>query len=152
MKPQKSKRLTFAKAPIVQKVKRGGRTVVSQALVKHGVSNLIPKMHIKRGDLVMLMSGSKQAGVKTTGKVTRCLPACGKVIVEGLNFKTHFQKPRGLQQNETGEVKKIEGAIFASKLMLFCTACKKPARAKLEINTKGKKIRRCKRCNEAFDS
>ncbi len=151
MKPQQSKALSYAKAPISKKIKPGGKTVVSQALVKHGVSNLIPKIHVKRGDIVMLMSGSKKMGIKTTGKVTRCMPKFGKVIVEGLNLQTHYVKPRGMQQNESGEIKKIEGPIFASKLMLYCTACKKPTRAKQVVNAKGKKIRHCRHCNEAID-
>lgn len=147
----KSRPVAYAKAPISQKAKPGGKIVVSQALVKHGVSNLIPKLHVKRGDLVMLMTGSKQSGVGTTGKVIKCLPSVGKIVVKGFNIQTHFQKPKGLQQNETGEIKKIESPIFACKVMLYCTSCKKPTRVKLKITDKGKKNRHCKKCNEAFD-
>ncbi|MBI2811808.1 MAG: hypothetical protein HYX67_13405 [Candidatus Melainabacteria bacterium] len=43
------------KRPIKTKVKMGGTTLVSEALVKSGVTNLVPKIHVKKGDLVIAL-------------------------------------------------------------------------------------------------
>ncbi|HMP51497.1 MAG TPA: 50S ribosomal protein L24 [Candidatus Melainabacteria bacterium] len=122
----KKKAVRYCKAPLSKKVREGGFTVVSEALVKKSVSNLIPKIHVKRGDLVKVVSGSKEMGKGKTGKVLQVLPKKGMVIVEGVNIKTHHVKQRqGLGGD--GIVKK-ESPIFASKVMLFDPQSKKAVR------------------------
>lgn len=138
----------YSKAPIAKKHKMGGRVVVSEALVKKGSSNLIPKMHVKRGDMVMMISGSKEAGKGKTGKVLNVFPSTGKVVVEGLNIITRATKARSINA-KSGLVKK-EGPIFASKVMLYCTACKKPTRIRHKVEAQ-KKVRVCAHCKEAID-
>lgn len=113
--------------PIAKKVKMGGTTVVSNALVKHGATNLTPKIHVKRGDLVMLISGSKEAGKGKTGKVLAVFPKTGKVLVEGINMITRATKAR-TAMHKGGLVKK-EAPVHASKVMLYSTKSKKPVRA-----------------------
>lgn len=110
----------------------GGRIVVSAGLVKPGVSNLVPKLHVKRGDLVMLKSGSKEVGKGKTGKVLSVFPKTGKIIVEGINVVTRATKPRSAM-GKSGLVKK-EAPIFASRVMLFSPKSKKAVRA--EFRTK----------------
>jgi large subunit ribosomal protein L24 len=105
----------------------GGRTVVSEALVRNGVSNLVPKVHVKRGDLVMLVAGSKEAGKGKTGKVLKVFPRTGKIIVEGVNIITRATKPRSAV-GKSGLIKK-EAPIYASRVMLYSTKSKKPVRA-----------------------
>lgn len=144
------KTIRYTKASIAQKVKYGGRTVVSEALVKQGVSNLVPKLHVKRGDTVILISGSKEAGKGKTGKVLNVFPTSGKVVVEGINVITRATKAR-TAMGKSGLIKK-EAPIFASRVMLFCTACKKPTRIKHKELEGGKKTRVCRHCNEAFDA
>ena len=58
----KKKAVRYCKAPLSKKVKEGGYTVVSEALVKKSRTNLVPKVHVKRGDLVKVISGSKKMG------------------------------------------------------------------------------------------
>lgn len=123
----KKKTINYAKMPIAKKIKIGSRTVVSQALVKKGASNLVPKMHVKRGDLVIVASGSKEAGCGKTGKVLKVLPKEGKVVVEGINMVTRAVKPR-TAVGKSGLVKE-EGPIFASKVMLYSSKAKKGLRA-----------------------
>ena len=146
----KKDQVAFSNSPIKQKTKFGGRQVVSRAFVKEGATNLVPKVHVRSGDLVMLMSGSDKAGVGKTGKVLNVFPKEGKVIVEGLNIITRSTKPRNAMA-KGGQVKK-EGKIWASRVMLFCTSCKKPTRAGHKMLDNGKKSRSCKHCNEALDS
>lgn len=160
------KEIRYSNSPISKKVKPGGRRVVSSALVKPGVSNLVPKIHVKRGDMVMLISGPKKEGKYESslkkkldarnawkgqvGKVLSVTPASGKIVIEGVNMVTRATKQKSVS-GEHGFVRK-EGAVFASRVMLYCGACKKPTRVKHKIDEKGKKSRVCKHCSEAFDA
>ncbi len=127
MSVQSKKTVNYSKKPISQKIKMGARTVVSQALVKKGVTNLVPKVHVKRGDLVIVVSGSKELGRGKTGKVLKVLPKQGKVVVEGINMTTRAMKPR-TATGKSGLVKE-EAPIFASKVMLYSPKTKKGVRA-----------------------
>lgn len=140
----------YTKSPIAKKIKFGGRTVVSEALVKPGVSNLIPKLHVKRGDMVMLISGSEKTGKGKTGKVLNVFPAKGKIVVEGINMITRATKQKSVM-GKSGLITK-EGPIFASRVMLYCTACKKTTRIRHKQAEGGKKTRICTHCQQAFDS
>lgn len=119
------RQVRFTKATTKQKSKFGGRTVVSEALVKQDATNLVPKMHVKSGDLVMVISGSKEMGKGKTGKVLAVFPKEGKVIVEGVNIVTKHQKQRGLKK---AGLDKKEAPIHASKVMLYSLKSKKPVR------------------------
>lgn len=125
----KSKIINYTKAAVSAKLKRHGRVLVSQALVKKQATNLTPKIHVRRGDLVMLTSGSKEAGRAKTGKVLKVFPKTGKIIVEGINLVTKAVKPR-TAMGKSGLVKE-EGAIYASRVMLYSSQSKKPVRAEL---------------------
>lgn len=135
---------------IKAKTKMGGRVVVSRAIVKEDATNLIPHLHVKRGDTVMVISGSEKFGRGKTGKVLNVFPKKGKVIVEGINIITKATKQR-TPMGQSGLIKK-EAPIFASKVMLFCLSCKKPTRIKHKMLDNNKKTRICKHCSEAFDA
>ena len=99
-------------------------------------------MHIKTGDTVIVLSGDDK-GVK--GKVIAASPKEGKVIVEKVNMIHKHVKPR--RQGETGGIVDAEGAIYASKVALYCAKCDKGVRAKTQI-VDGKKIRVCAKCGK----
>jgi large subunit ribosomal protein L24 len=159
------KELRYTKSPISKKVKPGGRRVVSEALVKQGVTNLVPKIHVKRGDMVMLVSGPKKDGKYEPdlkkrldernaykgqiGKIKSVSPTEGKIVIEGVNMVTRATKQRGMSQ--AGLIRK-EAAIFASRVMLYCADCKKPTRLKHKQLENGKKTRVCHHCKQGFDS
>jgi large subunit ribosomal protein L24 len=140
----------FSNSPIKQKMKFGGAKVVSRALVKEGVTNLAPKIHVRSGDMVVLMSGSDKAGVGKTGKVLNVFPKEGKIVVEGINMITRATKSK-TAMGKSGLIKR-EGKIFASRVMLYCTSCKKPTRSASKVLENGKKSRACKHCSEALDA
>jgi large subunit ribosomal protein L24 len=117
----------FTKAAIKAKTKMGGNILVSEALVHKHATNLVPKIHVKRGDLVMLTSGSKEAGKGKTGKVLKVFPKTGKIVVEGINMVTKAVKPR-TALGKSGLVKE-EGAIYACRIMLYSSQSKKAVRA-----------------------
>ena len=102
------------------------------------------KMHIKKGDTVIVLSGDDK-GVQ--GEVIAVSPEEGKVIVKGVNIIHKHVKPR--KQGETGGIIDAEGAIYASNVALYCPSCKKGIRVRHEI-VDGKKIRVCK-CGHKFN-
>ena len=100
------------------------------------------KVHVKRDDTVIVISGDDK-GKK--GKVLEVSPEEGKVIVEGINIVTKHAKPR--RQGETGGIVKVEGAMYADKVQLFCEKCGKGVRVKHTVNG-DKKIRVCAKCGK----
>ena len=98
------------------------------------------KLHVKKDDTVIVISGDDK-GKK--GKVLEVSPEEGKVIVKDVNIVTKHAKPR--RQGETGGIVKVEGAMYADKVQLFCDKCGKGVRAKHKI-VDGKKVRVCAKC------
>ena len=94
-------------------------------------------LHIKKGDTVIVLSGDDKG---VTGEVIAVSPTEGKVIVKGVNMIHKHVKPR--RQGETGGVVDAEGAIYASKVALYCPKCNKGVRAHIE-DVDGKKVRVC---------
>ena len=103
------------------------------------------KMHIKKGDTVAVLSGDDKG---TTGEVIAVSPAEGKVIVKGVNMIHKHVKPR--RQGETGGIVDAEGAIYASKVALYCPKCGKGVRAKVVVDGDNK-VRTCAKCGHKFD-
>lgn len=99
------------------------------------------KMHVKKGDTVMIMSG-KDKGL--SGKVLAASPKEGKVIVEGRGMVHKHVKPR--RQGEQGGIVKAESAMYASKVMPVCPKCQKPTRVGHVVDKNGDKKRVCKKC------
>jgi large subunit ribosomal protein L24 len=108
---------------------------------------MIKKIHVKKGDKVMVISGKDK---NKKGKVLVVNPKTGKVIVEGVNIATKHTKAR--RQGEAGGIIKQETPIYASKVMYVCDKCGKPARVGKKILEDGTKVRFCKKCNEVIDN
>ena len=107
-------------------------------------------MHIKTGDTVVLLTGrygdKKDAnGEIKTHKVIAVSPKEGKVIVEKVNMIHKHVKPR--KQGDVGGIVDAEGAIYASKVALYCPKCKKGVRVK-NPTIDGKKVRVCAKCGQ----
>ena len=102
-------------------------------------------LNVKKGDTVIVLSGDDK-GVK--GEVIAAAPAEGKVIVKGANMIHKHVKPR--REGEAGGIIDAEGAMYASKVALFCPDCKKGVRVKVVVED-GKKIRVCAKCGHKFD-
>ena len=100
------------------------------------------KMHIKTGDTVVVLSGDDK-GVK--GEVIAVSPKEDKVIVKAVNMIHKHVKPR--RQGEAGGIVDAEGAIYASKVALFCPKCQKGVRVKMILDG-DKKVRTCSKCGE----
>ncbi len=98
------------------------------------------KLHVKKDDTVIVISGDDK-GKK--GKVLTVSPKERKVIVDGVNIVTKHAKPR--RQGEAGGIMKVEGAIYADKVQLYCAKCDKATRA-AHKTIDGKKVRVCVKC------
>ena len=99
-------------------------------------------MNIRRDDTVIVLSGDDK-GVK--GKVIAVSPKEGKVLVEGANIIHKHVKAR--KQGDESGIIDAEGAIYASKVALWCDACKQGVRVK-HVEKDGKKIRVCAKCGK----
>ena len=98
------------------------------------------KLHIKKDDTVVVLSGSYK-GVR--GTVIAASPEEGKVIVAGANVVSKHVKAR--RQGEASQIVKTEGAIYADKVQLVCPKCDKGVRVQHKM-VDGKKIRVCTKC------
>ncbi len=105
------------------------------------------KLHVKKGDTVLVLSG-KSRGLQ--GKVLEVSPKEGKVIVEKANMVTKHIKPK--RQGEVGGRVQAEGAIYACKVQVICPKCKMPTRVGYKVLEDGTKVRVCKNkdCGETF--
>jgi ribosomal protein L24, bacterial/organelle len=107
----------------------------------------IKKIHVKKGDTVVVISG-KDKGKK--GKVLTVLPSEGKVIVEGANMSTKHQKPN--KTVKQGGIIHREAPMFSSKVAVYCPNCKEGRRVSHAILNDGKKVRKCVKCGEILDT
>ena len=98
------------------------------------------KLHVKTGDMVIVVSGDDKG---KTGKVVEVSPKEGKVIVNGINLVKKHMRPR--PPKEAGGILEVEGAMYASKVQLYCEKCKKATRAAHKIDG-DKKTRVCVKC------
>lgn len=104
------------------------------------------KMHVKKGDLVMVIAG-KDAGKK--GKIMMVDKKEGRVYVEKANIVSHHTRPTKAMPQ--GGIIKKEAAMDSSNVMLFCNKCGAPVRVKKAETGDGKRIRVCAKCGENFD-
>ena len=104
------------------------------------------KMHVKRGDLVKVISG-KDKGKE--GKILTAIPEAGKVIVEGVALVKRHTKARA--QGQESAIITREAAIDASNVLRVCSKCGKAARTGVKVLEDGSKVRYCKKCQEVFN-
>lgn len=118
-----------------------------------------PKMHVKKGDTVVVLTGPKKGkkivrGVR--GQVLVANPSDGKVIVSGVNLIKRHTRPSNT--NPQGGIIEREAPIYASKVQVVCPKCDKPTRIghSFVSDTRkpgGKrKIRVCKKCGASLDN
>lgn len=105
----------------------------------------VPKsLHVKKGDLVLIISG-RDKGKK--GQILKVFPKKGKIVVEGINVVTKNLKPS--QTNPQGGVVTKPASIFSSKVMLYDEKAGKPTRVGYKVEN-GKKVRYSKVSGEVL--
>lgn len=91
----------------------------------------------------MILAGNDKT---KTGKVLEIIADKGRAIVEGINMVTKHQKPSAGKPE--GGIKKMEGTIHISNLMLVEPSTNKPTRTGRKLNEKGKLQRYSKKTGE----
>ncbi len=97
-------------------------------------------MHIRKGDMVMVMVGDDQG---TTARVLNVLPKKGKIIVEGVNQVYKHLRPS--RQNPQGGRLSKEMPIDASNVMLIDPQTGQPTRVGVRYLPDGSKERYSKK-------
>lgn len=100
-----------------------------------------PKLNIKKGDTVLVISGSDKG---TKGEVLEVLPKKNRVIVEQVNTVKKHQKPT--QDNPGGIIEKA-APIHLSNVMLVDPKTGEPTRVGRKIEN-GKSVRYSKKSGE----
>lgn len=104
---------------------------------------MLTKMKLKKGDIVIVNSGSEK-GKK--GEILNVSRKDGKVIVKGINVRTMHVKARK-QGQESGIIKR-EAPINVSKVNFYCDKCDKGVKLGIKVAEDGTKQRFCKKCQE----
>lgn len=102
-------------------------------------------MHLKKGDIVKVMTGRDRT---KSGKVLRVFGDENRVLVENVNMMKKKMKPK--KQGQKGEMVSVARPIHASNVMLVCGSCKQATRVGTRI-TGDKKVRECKKCKATFE-
>jgi len=105
------------------------------------------KVHVKRDDIVQVISGSSKG---TVGKVLQVFPKDSTIIVEGVNVKTKHIKPQA--DGESGQIITREFPIHSSKVLLYSEKEKVASRTAITFTEDGKKVRMLKKTGEIIDS
>lgn len=103
-----------------------------------------PKLKIKKGDQVIVTTGSSK-GVK--GEVLRVDPVAARVVVAGANLKTKHKKP---SQASAGGVEKIEASLHVSNVALLDPKKDVATRVGYTTLKDGKKVRVAKKSGETI--
>jgi len=105
--------------------------------------NKQPKLHIRKGDTVRVIAGEDKG---KEGRVLEVIASKSRAIVEGRNIITKHEKPSAGKPE--GGLKKTEGSIHISNLMVIDPATGKPTRTGRKLNEKGKLQRYSKKTGE----
>jgi large subunit ribosomal protein L24 len=89
---------------------------------KHKVKRFAPKLHVRKGDQVMVLAGDDKG---KTGQVLQVFPDKNRAIVEGVNIvKKHVKAT----QNEEGGIQEMEATIHLSNLAVLDPKTGEPTR------------------------
>ena len=107
------------------------------------------KLNVKKGDDVMVLAGNDK-GKK--GRVLMVFPEKERVLVEGINIRTHHEKPS--QENQQGGRVHKEAPVHISNVMVVDPSTNEPSRIgrkRIEENGGGRWVRYAKTSGEIID-
>ena len=96
------------------------------------VTKPVNKMHVTKGDLVVVISGDDKG---KRGKVLRAHRDRNRVTVEGVNVVKRHRKAR--QQGEESAIISFPAAIAVSKVMLIDPKSDAPTRVRRRVDKDG---------------
>jgi large subunit ribosomal protein L24 len=101
------------------------------------------KLHIKKGDTVMVITGESKS---QKGRVLEVNREKSRALVEGVNMVSKHTKPNA--KAPQGGIIKKEAPIHITNLMLIDPASGKPTRIGKRLNEKNKLVRFSKKSGE----
>ncbi len=101
------------------------------------------KLHVKKGDTVVVISGNSRG---SEGKVLEVVREKDRAIVEGVNMVSKHTKPNA--KHPQGGIIKQEASIHVSNLMLKDPKTGKPTRIGRKLDSNGKLVRYSKKSGE----
>ena len=101
------------------------------------------KLHIKKGDTVIVLAGEDKG---KTGKVLKVDREKMRAIVEGVNIVTKSAKPSA--KNPQGGFVKVEAPIHISNLSLIDPKSGEATRIAIKVKEDGTKVRIAKKSGE----
>ena len=104
---------------------------------------MIKKLHIKKGDVVIVNSGEYKG---QQGRVLELLRDKSRAIVEGVNMVSKHTKPNA--QSPQGGITKQEAPIHISNLNLVDPSSGEATRIGRKLNDKNKLVRYAKKSGE----
>jgi large subunit ribosomal protein L24 len=107
------------------------------------------KLHVKKGDEVKILAGKD---IGETGRVLMVYPDKDRVLVEGINMKTHHDKPS--QENQQGGRIKREASVHISNVQVIDPTTNEPTRIgrkRIEEEGGGRWVRYAKASGEILD-
>ncbi|TVR14210.1 MAG: 50S ribosomal protein L24 [Balneolaceae bacterium] len=111
--------------------------------------NTQKKLHVKKGDNVLVIAGNDKG---QRGRVLMVNPKKERVLVEGINMKTHHEKPT--QENPQGGRLKREASVHISNVMVIDPTTDEPSRIgrkRIEEEGGGRWVRYAKNSGEIID-
>jgi len=109
----------------------------------HKIKTMQKKLHIKKGDTVVVVAGNYNG---KEGKVLEVIRATEKAIVEGVNMVKKHTKPNAAHPQ--GGIVEKEAPIHISNLMNKDPKTGKPTRIGRKLNDQGKLVRYSKKSGE----
>lgn len=111
--------------------------------------NTQPKLHVKKGDTVSVLSGNDKG---KTGKILRVFPKKERVLVEGINVRVKHQKAN--QEFPQGGRISREMPIHVSNVLPLDPSTNQPTRVgrkQIEVDGTKKWVRYAKVSGEILD-
>ena len=105
----------------------------------------MPKLKIKKGDSVVVISGRDKG---KEGEVLRVFPAEGRLIVQGVHIARRHTKPR---MGDPGGIVDKELTIHVSNVAHIDPQSGKPTRVGYRVLDDGRKVRFARRSGEVLD-
>lgn len=104
----------------------------------------MPKLKIKKGDQVVILSGDDKG---KTGEVVKAMPKEGKVVVQGVNLVKRHTKP---SQTTPGGIVTKEAPINVSNVAVKDPKLGKATKVGYKVEN-GKKVRVARKSGEVID-
>ena len=101
---------------------------------------------VRRNDTVQVMTG-KDKGRR--GEVRSVLTKDQRVIVNGANLVKKHRRARS--QMEPSQILIVEAPLAVSNVRVVCRSCDRAVRVGFRQLDGGRKVRYCKKCDEAID-